>query len=179
MFIGHLERYVFSLLYTYKKKVLDLGSKDGYGAHLISCFAEHVTLADRSASYLETARKSYWYLCKTSFVQVDLEESFPEGFWDVVVAFELIEHVANTDFLLKNIAEHLNPGGVLVFSVPHMIPNPDHKVLFDEGGIKKALSKYFQIEEFYIQDKEGISGLPATSPPKSYVGVARKLPLNN
>ncbi len=174
LFIGHLERYVFSLLYVKKKRVLDAGAKDGYGSHLLSCFADHVTLADRDEVHLEIARRSYKFLCPTDFKIIDFDVGFPAGTWDVIIAFEVIEHVADPDFFVRNIAEHLSEGGRLVFSVPHMIVNDDHKTLFDEEGIKKLVSKYLKLEEFYVQDKTGISGLPATSPPKSYVGVASK-----
>ena len=175
LFIGHLERYVWSLLYCDGKRVVDLGSKDGYGAHLISCFAHMVTLVDRDKAILDTARKSYKFLCGAEFKHADFESEFPKGEWDVAVAFEVIEHVANTEFFIHNIADHLTKGGELVFSVPHMIVNDDHKVLFDEESIKKLISKYFIIEEFYVQDTVGISGAPATSPPKSYIGLARKI----
>lgn len=174
-FIGHFERYVFATLFVRRKRVLDLGCKDGYGAHLLSSFAHSVTLADRAPSYLEAAKESYRYLCPVDYACVDFEEGFPEGEWDVIVGFEVIEHVANYEGFVKNIAAHLAPGGILVFSVPHMIVNDDHKVLFDEKKIRTLISKYFTLEEFYLQDKIGISGKKATSPPLSYVGVARKL----
>ena len=37
------------------------------------------------------------------------------------------------------------------------------------------MSKYFTITEFYIQDKVVISGAGAKYPPKSYVGVEKKI----
>ena len=174
-FIGHLERYVFALSYIHKKSVLDLGCKDGYGAHLLSCFAKHVTLADRNTNSLALAEKYYRFLCETDSQQVDFEVDFPKGKWDAIVAFEVIEHIANYEQFVQNIADNLPSGGMLIFSVPHMIKNPDHKVLFDEKSILALISKYFILEEFYIQDKLGISGKPAISPPISYVGVAYKL----
>lgn len=175
VFVPHLERYVWALPYCQKKKVMDAGAKDGYGAHLISSFAESVTLVDRNAVWLGEAKNNYKYLCKSDFVVMDFDNAFPDGKWDTIVAFEVIEHVADPDFFIKNITEHLPRGGLLLFSVPHMIQNLDHKTLFDEEKIKKLISKYLQIKEFYIQDKCGISGKPTSHPPKAYVGVAEKI----
>ena len=173
-FNGHLERYVFAGGYCVYKKVLDVGSKDGYGSHLLSRYASRVSLVDRNIVWMAEAKRYYRYLCPVEFFLLDLETEFPEGEWDTIVAFEVIEHVENYKVLLQNIQKHLKPEGKFIFSVPHMVENPDHKVLFDEEKIKKDIEEYFTLEEFYTQDKCVISGRPATSPPVSYVGVAIK-----
>lgn len=174
-FVGHLERYVFALPYIEGKRVLDAGCKDGYGSHLMSAFIRHLTLVDRTDTWLNMAMANYKYFCRKEFILMDFDEEFPEGTWDAIVAFEIIEHVADPDRFLKDISEHLTTDGILIFSVPHMVENPDHKTLFDKEKIVEYVSRYLKIEEFYIQDKLGISGKPATSPPVSYVGIARKI----
>ncbi|MFA6048909.1 MAG: methyltransferase domain-containing protein [Candidatus Micrarchaeia archaeon] len=45
----------------------------------------------------------------------DLDEKF-----DFVTFFELIEHIDNTDALLKNCAKHLKKDGLLIFSFPNL-----------------------------------------------------------
>lgn len=175
LFIGHLERYLFASLFSDQKNIIDLGSKDGYGSQLMSHYANHITLADNNKNNLAKAEKFHNYLCPVKFVITNLEKEFPNGNWDTIVAFEIIEHLNNYEFFIQNIQKHLAKDGIFVFSVPHMIKNLDHKVLFDEEKIKQLISKYFKIQEFYIQDKIVISDKPATSPPKSYVGVAAKL----
>lgn len=174
IFLGHLERYLWACLFCYKKKVLDAGSKDGYGAHLISSFANQVTLADKDEWRLRVAQHLYRFLCETKFLLIDLEkESIPETH-DVIVAFEFIEHLHDPDAFMVKARDALADGGVFLFSVPHMIENPEHRTLFDEEKIKKFISNYFVITEFYIQDRVLISGELAKYPPKSYVGVAKK-----
>ena len=173
IFIQHLEKYVFSMPYCQKKRVLDLGSKEGYGSHLISHTASHIDLADCSGLYLVQAKKYYRFLCPVDYIQIDFNEMFPEGEWDTIVAFEIIEHVDNPDNFVKEIADHLPKGGKLVFSVPHMKPNIAHKTLFDEELITKLISKYLTIERFYVHDSFGISQIDTNN--KGYVGVATKL----
>ena len=175
-FVPHLERYVFACHYSYKKKVLDLGGKDGYGSVLMSLFAKHITLTDIRKEWLEIAGLNNTFLCDTDIVEKDLEKGFPEGTWDTMVAFEIIEHVEDPDFLIKNITEHLEKGGILVFSVPHLTPHLDHKTLFDEDTIRRLISKHLEIKEFYKQDSYGISKKPMYKYPAiTYVGVAQKI----
>jgi len=173
IFRQHLERYVFSTIYCDKKKVLDLGSKDGYGSHLISSYASYLTLTDCVGKYLEQAEKYYRFLCPVEFIQIDFNKEFPEGEWDTIVAFEIIEHVNNPDNFVKEIAKHLPSKGKLVFSVPHMYKNIAHKTLFDAESIVTLISKYLMLEEFYIQDSYGISKELTNN--NCYVGIAVKV----
>ena len=168
----HLEEYVFSTIYCNRKRVLDLGSKDGYGANLIGYFASHITLADCDGKFLGYANKYHHYHCPVEFINIDFNKAFPEGKWDTIVALQIIEHVNDSDNFVKEIAKHLNKRGTLVFSVPHMQSNPEHRTLFDEKSIKKLISKYLSIKEFYIQDSYGISKKLIKN--KIYVGVAIK-----
>src|SRR3990167_3980345 len=115
-FTPHLERYVYASNYTLDKKVLDAGSKDGYGSVIMSNFAKSLTLADIGAVWLNQAKRHH-YLCATDFIVSDFEKEFPEGQWDVIVAFEIIEHLEDPDFFLDNIRKALAPGGKLIFSI--------------------------------------------------------------
>src|SRR5207244_86794 len=57
------------------------------------------------------------------FVQTDLDLGVPEeagaGF-DVVVAADVLEHVRDSERLLREITERLRPGGVVLASVPNI-----------------------------------------------------------
>ena len=172
-FIQHLEKYVFSMPFCQNKRVLDLGSKEGYGSHLISHTASHITLADCSGLYLAQAKKYYHFLCPVDYIQIDFNDMFPKGEWDTIVAFEVIEHVEDPDNFVREIADHLPKGGQLVFSVPHMNVNPAHLTLFNEKSIKELIEKYLTIERFYIHDSYGISQIDTNN--NCYVGVATKL----
>jgi 2-polyprenyl-3-methyl-5-hydroxy-6-metoxy-1,4-benzoquinol methylase len=174
-FVAHLERYIFALRYAFKRDCLDIGSKEGFGAHILSYGAHSVTLADINPTYMQRSERYYNYFCPTTTVVCDLEKEFPEGEWDTITAFEVIEHLENTDFVLKNVADHLKPGGTFVFSVPHMVENHEHKVLFDEEKIRSAVSKYLKIEELTVQDSYPLSEEKLYGDLKCYVGVARKV----
>lgn len=167
----HIVRYVFSLPYCYRKSVLDAGCQIGYGGHIISHVANSVTFVDMNKKYTDMAA-SVRHFCPTDYQVVDFETDFPKGTWDTVVAFEVIEHLEKPDVFLANVAKHLNPNGRLVFSVPHMVANHEHKHVYDKDSIKKLIRKYFKIEEFYEQDKNPVTLDPMYGNLKCYVGVA-------
>src|SRR3990167_7530457 len=118
-FSDHIARYAFAMNYCHKRKVLDAGSKDGFGAINLSFVADSVDLADISPTWLGWS-KNLGYRCPTTFTLVDFEKDFPEGFWDTIVGFEVLEHLIAPQFFVDNIAKHLTPGGLFVFSTPHM-----------------------------------------------------------
>lgn len=173
----HLERYIFALEHSYKQRVLDVGCKDGDGSILLSYGATELDLADFNEKYLDTAKKND-YKCPTKFHLVDLEKDFPEGKWDTIVAFEILEHLEDPEFLVKNIKKHLRFGGSFVFSVPNMVANREHKVLFDKKKIQDLISKYFTITEFYEQKDKVLSGKPNYKGLLCYVGVAMNTDLD-
>lgn len=176
-FADHLARYVYALEHCYKKSVLDAGGKEGFGAHILSYGANDITIADIDDSFLTRAKSWFKYFCPVTYVKSDFEKDFPQGTWDVVTAFEIIEHLTpeGGDFFVKNISEHLKPGGALIFSVPHMVANHEHKTLYDEEKIKALISKYLTIEELYVQKGKTLSGKPMYKGLTCHVGLARKL----
>jgi 2-polyprenyl-3-methyl-5-hydroxy-6-metoxy-1,4-benzoquinol methylase len=171
-FKQHIERYAYAAPFCYKRKVLDIGSNIGFGAHLLSYGANTITQSDVSEHNLAFAQKNFKYFCPQEYVQCDLGNDFPAGIFDTIVAFEVIEHIENTDVVLRNVADHLNNDGYFIFSVPHMIANREHKVLFDEEKIRTAVEKYFNIKEFHIQTS-AVDGSPLYKGLKVYVGVAQ------
>lgn len=82
------------------------------------------------------------------------EANYPDGHFDVVIASELLEHVADPGAMLKEIARVLRPGGLLWATTPHgrgisaralglewtAVCPPEHLQLFSLVGIKGLLS---------------------------------------
>lgn len=172
-FTPHLERYVYASNYVLGKDVLDAGSKDGYGSVIMSNFARSIALADIGEVWLNKA-KNHHYLCMTNFIVSDFEKDFPQGQWDVIVAFEVIEHLENPDFFLENVKKALAPGGVLIFSLPHDADVPGHKHVYDEAKARALIEAHLKVKEWHIQDKSVIAGIPTLGVPTplTYVGVA-------
>jgi 2-polyprenyl-3-methyl-5-hydroxy-6-metoxy-1,4-benzoquinol methylase len=173
-FVQHLERYLYALRFCDKKKVLDAGSKDGFGAHLLSYGAAALTLSDISQQSLDDAQRSYKFFCPTTFVQADFDVNLPNELYDVIVAFEVIEHVKDPEALMTRFVQHLKPGGILVFSVPHMMAHADHLTLFDFDSIRTLVKKYLDLEEFFFHEKHQFDNAPLYKGLRFYLGIARK-----
>lgn len=99
-----------------KGRLLDVGCWDGL---LASQFLPAREVHGLEGN-LEAAGRANQRGVKTQ--SVDLEKGFPfaDGFFDTVIAAEIIEHVYDTDLFLKELKRVLRPGGTLLMSIPNM-----------------------------------------------------------
>lgn len=85
----------------------------------------------------------------------ELEQAkYPDDYFDVVTASEVLEHLLNPQPLLREIARILRPGGLFWATTPHgrgvslrvlgtkwsVVCPPEHLHLFSLGGMKRMLS---------------------------------------
>jgi len=96
-------------------KVLDVGCSGGRLAEQLRERGHHVTGIDVYETP-ETSKRL------DAFYRADLDQGIPDevgrGF-DVVIAADVIEHLRNSDQLLRQIADRLEPDGRLLLSVPN------------------------------------------------------------
>ena len=111
-------RYFFSLRHIKNKIVLDSGSGLGWGCYLICGQPEELTSIDINDEALEFARKS-WVDPKLNFQKLSiLEIERLDKIFDVVLSYEIIEHLAWKDGVayLEQISKNLASGGKLIMS---------------------------------------------------------------
>jgi O-antigen biosynthesis protein len=115
----HLHRYLWAAKLVEGKRVLDLGSGEGFGASILADTAGEVVGVDVDERTVEHARLN-WSSPQVSFElgsALDLS-AFDEGSFEAVVAFELIEHLSEQERVLAEIARVLSSDGVLIISTP-------------------------------------------------------------
>jgi len=102
------------------KKVLDYGCGNGLFYPLFrSVFPEaEVFGADISSVAIEQIKKKYPEISDRLNVINDDSTNFPDGFFDVVVSVEVMEHVADLDKYLTEIKRVLNKGGLFIWTTP-------------------------------------------------------------
>src|SRR6266545_1842492 len=91
----HLARYVFAARLSRGKRVLDAGCGTGYGCGELAKHAVSVIGVDQSQDAVAFAREHY-RLPNLSFVKAScLALPYGNSAFDLVVAFEVIEHLAD------------------------------------------------------------------------------------
>ncbi len=115
----HFHRYMWAARVVSGRKVLDLGSGEGFGAAILSESATHVVGVDVDELTVEHSRLNYAGANLEFHTGTALDLSaFEAGSFGAVVAFEIIEHVREQERVLEEVARVLADDGVLVVSTP-------------------------------------------------------------
>jgi SAM-dependent methyltransferase len=118
-------RKSLSMIRKYKisGKALDIGCAYGYLADYLSRHGFSSTGCDISEYALQVASGMFPHV-KTFRADIDNGFSLPEEEFDVITAFEVLEHCRNLDNIAEKVARSLRPGGVFLISVPDsdMVP---------------------------------------------------------
>lgn len=101
------------------KTVLEAGSGEGYGAALLATVAESVTCVDYDTSAVEHARRRYPELIVHQGNLIELP--IADASVDVVVNFQVIEHLWDQPQFIAECLRVLRPGGRLLISTPNRV----------------------------------------------------------
>lgn len=117
------------------KRILDLGASDGYlGKWLLDNHADiHVDAIELNEAAAQICRSRINGECKVGFVE-RAPEYFDQGTYDLVYAYELIEHVPDVDEFLDAAEAMCKDGGRVLVSTPDGTygkgANPEHLRVF-------------------------------------------------
>ena len=148
----HLQRYYFAACLATGRRVLDVGSGEGYGTAILAATAESAVGIELDEQTVLHSRASYT-AANLEFRQgsaLDLSD-FADGEFGLIACFEVIEHIAEQEQLLDEIARVLAPGGILMCSTPDRVEysgtaeqdNPFHVRELDEPGFRELLDRRF------------------------------------
>ena len=114
----HYHRYLWARPLVAGRRVLDLGSGEGYGAALLAQTASAVTGVDIDERDGRARARELSRRRLSGGLRRPTSSAFADDAFEAVVAFEMIEHVAEHERVLAEIARVLAPGGLLVMSTP-------------------------------------------------------------
>lgn len=147
--------------------VLEVGCGDGYGTKRLLPLAKTYTGVDKFVS--DTVTK----LDKLKFIQMNIPPftGFADNSFDVVISFQVIEHIQNDALYMEEIRRVLKPGGKFIFSTPNkkmsLTRNPYHIREYILSDYQKLCSKYSSYElkgvygdekvmDYYQKNKESV-----------------------
>jgi ubiquinone/menaquinone biosynthesis C-methylase UbiE len=158
----HIARYAFASRLCRGRRVLDLGTGTGYGAAEMAALAHRVTAVDISTDALRHAA-AHSTRHNIDYASADAAAlPFRTASFDLVVVFEVIEHLANWRGLLAEVRRVLAPGGQLIVSTPNKLyyaesrqttgPNPYHEHEFEYEEFRQALEQEFPHVSLFLQN---------------------------
>lgn len=115
----HLHRYAFATRLAHGRRVLDVGCGEGYGAALLASRAASVVGIDADARAIDHAAATY-SASNLTFATAAAEDlsAYGDGAFDLVICFEVIEHVAEQERVVAEARRVLADDGWLVCSTP-------------------------------------------------------------
>ncbi|HZR96459.1 MAG TPA: class I SAM-dependent methyltransferase [Gaiellaceae bacterium] len=152
----HLSRYWLGARLAAGRRVLDAGCGVGYGVGLLSAAgAAEVVGVDLSDAAIEAAR-AYERPGVTLQVADVCALPYARATFDLVVCFEVLEHVDEPERLLDELSRVLSDDGILAVSTPNrdVYPpgNPHHRHELTPAELRSALAARFEHVELAYQD---------------------------
>jgi len=124
----HLAAYRFARERARGRTVLDAGCGEGYGAALLAETADRVVGVDRDEAIRVAAARHPG--SRLQFRAADLERLTLGERFDLVVSFQVIEHLPDPAGFLRALAACTAPGGELIVTTPNRLmsvsENPYH-----------------------------------------------------
>jgi len=162
---AHLARYYWVEKYVVNKTVLDAGCGSGYGDNILAKTSKKVVGIDISENAINYARKKYkrpnleYYVADLT-KGIDLKDKY-----DIVISFNVIEHINDVGKYYDSLVGALNDAGILIIETPNRLVsdafepswNPFHVQELSPDELKNGLTKYFnevQILGFSLKDKK-------------------------
>jgi SAM-dependent methyltransferase len=148
----HLHRYFFAADLADGRRVLDLGSGEGYGSAILAERAKSVLGVELDPEAVRHATARYpsdnLEFRQASVLELD---DLPDASFDLVVCYEVIEHITEHDGLLALARRVLAPDGLFLLSTPDReiyseaadYHNPYHVKELSRPEFDELLARYF------------------------------------
>ena len=151
----HLKRYFFAKDYVFGV-VLDIGCGSGKGTYMLSQQARvykciGIDVSEEAILYA----KDHFANQNVEFAHMDATNLFlfENGYFDSIVAFEVIEHIKNYKKMLDEIKRVLKPSGCCLITTPNRrgehSGNPYHHSEFSHAEFGELLKGYFSHLEIF------------------------------
>lgn len=148
---AHCARYIWSLSYCAKKRVLDAAMGSGYGTMMLSWVAEHVDGIDIHKPAVDYAYETYGNDRMTCWYGDVCDMPFESEQYDVVTSFETLEHLVNPYEMMSEVYRVLKPGGLWIVSEPFNSGSVYHKHEMTAEELVEFVGRVFTVDTWYTQ----------------------------
>jgi SAM-dependent methyltransferase len=115
----HLAAYEEAARRAQGKRILEIGCNTGYGTKRLSQVCSKIVGVDLSASALKFAVETY-AANNIDYLRIDgVTLPFADGAFDLVISFQVIEHISNYQTYLSELKRVLAPNGSVIFTTPN------------------------------------------------------------
>lgn len=171
----HLARYLFASRFAAGRRVVDAGCGTGYGTARLAAAAASVTGLDAAHEALAYARE-HFSAANISYLQASCAAlPLASASADLIVSFEVIEHIDCWQKFLAETRRVLGDTGLLVISTPNRDyyaearaatgANPYHVHEFDFAEFAAELRRLFPNVSIFLQNHiAGIAFQPCGGP---------------
>lgn len=139
----HRSAYQYAARFVRGGRTLDLGCGNGYGSAELSDAGGRVVSLDRIAPDAQHRREGLLYV-RADLAGVPLA---PRSF-DLVVSFQVIEHLDDPSLYLRAIANAVRPDGMALITTPNLLQsdgvNPFHVHEYTGEALSRMLAGYFE-----------------------------------
>lgn len=148
LYLEHQARYLYAAQFVRGQSVLDLGCGTGYGSACLALQgARQVVGLDVNAEAINYAACHYQEHNLTYIRGNCLTVGFKNCSFDIIISFEVIEHIERWQNYLEEVVRLLKPGGYFIGSTPNkQLHSPDTKKSHNS----------FHVKEFYFAELQQI-----------------------
>jgi 2-polyprenyl-3-methyl-5-hydroxy-6-metoxy-1,4-benzoquinol methylase len=151
--------------------VLEVGCGEGRGINILTKNARSFTAVDKIETVIDKLQKQY---PDGMFKSMNIPPltGLKDNTYDVIVSFQVIEHIQNDELFLKEIFRVLRPGGTALLTTPNkkmsLTRNPWHIREYAPDELKQLASKVFpkvmlkgitgngKVMSYYHQNKKSV-----------------------
>jgi len=159
----HVARYAFAARFAAGERILDAGCGTGYGACELARAGGFVTAIDSDYEAVKYAAEQGIGDSRTALQATVTAMPFRDACFDLITAFEVIEHLEDWRGLLREARRVLDNHGMFLVSTPNKVyyaetralegPNPYHVHEFEFEEFRAALCEYFPHVQILFQNR--------------------------
>lgn len=158
LFLKQKKAYQFVSEFCKDKDILDFGCGSGYGANFLATLAKKVMGVDISQEVIDYCSDTHHHPT-LSFQKIEANFSLPfaDNSFDVVVSFQVIEHVSSVKKYLMELKRVVKANGLIVITTPNkrhrLLPfqkpwNTEHLREYNLKNLKIVLESIFSEVDF-------------------------------